>query len=429
MLKIALVSEHASPLAVIGGVDAGGQNIYVAHVAKQLAKAGHVVDVFTRHDSTLMPQVVYWRKNLRVVHVPAGPAEFLPKESLLPYMEAFGDWMADFFMSEDRPYDVVHANFFMSGCAAMRAAQTVHFPLVTTFHALGLVRRRHQGSSDGFPDERFAIEHRLMRESDRVIAECPQDKRDMLDLYDADERRIDIVPCGFDPEEFAPMDPKAARARLGWPQDEFIVLQLGRMVPRKGVDNVIRALGVMKRRGVKARLAVVGGSTEVPDVKATPEIGRLMEIAREEGVFDRVHFVGQRGRDVLPLHYSAADVFVTTPWYEPFGITPVEAMACSRPVIGSNVGGIKTTVVDGLTGFLVPPNDPPALAEKLIALQREPELARAMGLAGYRRARRVYTWKRVARGLADSYMKAIAPARREVPASAPLFPILRMDAR
>ncbi|HZZ91940.1 MAG TPA: glycosyltransferase family 1 protein [Usitatibacter sp.] len=427
MLKIALISEHASPLAVIGGIDSGGQNIYVAHVAKRLAAEGHEVDVFTRHDSMLMPQVVHWRRNLRVVHVPAGPAEFVPKEHLLPCMEAFGDWMAEFFASEERAYDVVHANFFMSGCAAMRAAQTVHFPLVTTFHALGLVRRRHQGGADGFPDERFAIEHRLMRESGRVVAECPQDKRDMLELYDAEEHRIDIVPCGFDPEEFAPMDSRSARERLGWPQDEFIVLQLGRVVPRKGVDNVIRGIGTMKRRGVKARLAVVGGSTEVPDVKATPEIGRLMDVAREQGVLERVHFVGQRGREALPLHYAAADVFVTTPWYEPFGITPVEAMACARPVIGSNVGGIKTTVVDGQTGFLVPPNDPEALAVRLCALRREPDLARAMGLAGYRRARRVYTWRRVARALADCYLKAIAPSRREAAPS--VFPTLRMDAR
>jgi glycosyltransferase involved in cell wall biosynthesis len=428
MLKIALVSEHASPLAVIGGVDSGGQNIYVAHVAKQLAQAGHEVDVFTRHDSAVMPQVVHWRRNLRVVHVPAGPLEAVPKERLLPYMEAFGDWMAEFLASEARPYDVVHANFFMSGCAAMRARETVHFPLVTTFHALGLVRRQHQGGADGFPDERFAIEHRLMRESERVVAECPQDRRDMLELYDADPDRIDVVPCGFDPEEFAPMDRASARERLGWPKDEFIVLQLGRMVPRKGVDNVIRAIGAMKRLGLKARLAVVGGATAEPDVKATPEIGRLMDVAREERVFDRVHFVGQRGRESLPIHYAAADVFVTTPWYEPFGITPVQAMACARPVVGSNVGGIKTTVVDGLTGFLVPPNDPTALAEKLAALKREPELARAMGLAGYRRARRVYTWKRVARALADCYQKSIAPSRRD---SAPLslYPSLGMDAR
>jgi D-inositol-3-phosphate glycosyltransferase len=428
MLKIAIVSEHASPLALIGGVDSGGQNIYVAHVAKQLARVGHEVDVFTRHDSLLMPRIVHWRKNLRVVHVPAGPAQFVPKEQLLDHMDAFGEWMGEFFTCEERSYDVVHANFFMSGWAALRAAQAVHFPLVTTFHALGLVRRRHQGASDGFPDERFAIENRLMRESDRVVAECPQDRRDMLELYDADPERIEVVPCGFDPEEFAPMARRLAREQLGWPRDEFIVLQLGRMVPRKGVDNVIRGIAAMKRHGLKARLCVVGGATEVPDIDATPEIGRLMDVAREERVLDRVHFLGQRGREALPVHYAACDVFVTTPWYEPFGITPVEAMACARPVIGSDVGGIKSTVVDGETGFLVPAHDPAALGEKLALLRRDPARARAMGEAGYLRAKRFYTWRRVARALGHCYASAIAPSRREAPVARD-YPAVQMDAR
>jgi D-inositol-3-phosphate glycosyltransferase len=428
MLKIAIVSEHASPLALIGGVDSGGQNVYVAHVARRLARAGHEVDVFTRHDSVLMPQVVHWRRNLRVVHVPAGPPEFVPKEQLLEHMDAFGDWMAEFFAAEERPYDVVHANFFMSGWAAMRAAQTVPFPLVTTFHALGLVRRRHQGVADGFPDERFAIEQRLMRESHRVVAECPQDKRDMLELYDADAERVEIVPCGFDPEEFEPMERKAARERLGWPKDEFIVLQLGRMVPRKGVDNVIRGIAALKRRGVRARLCIVGGATEVPDIEATPEIGRLMNIALEERVADQVFFAGQRGRDVLPLYYAACDVFVTTPWYEPFGITPVEAMACARPVIGANVGGIKSTVVDQETGYLVPPHDAEALAQKLAVLKRDPTLARRMGEAGLARAKRTFTWKRVARSLVECYQRAMAPGRREPPSPRRLATI-RLDAR
>jgi len=411
MLRIAMVSEHASPLALVGSTDSGGQNIYVAHVARQLARLGHEVDVFTRHDNVHMPQVVHWRRNLRVVHVPAGPPEFVAKEQLLDHMDAFGDWMGEAFA--ERPYDVVHANFFMSGWAALRARAYADFPLVTTFHALGLVRRRHQGASDGFPDERFEIERRLMRESDRVIAECPQDKLDMLELYDADAERIDVVPCGFDPEEFAPMDQRAARERLGWPARDFIVLQLGRMVPRKGIENVIRAMAALKARRVKARLYVVGGSTDVPDPAATPEIGRLMRIAEAQGVDDRVHFVGRRGRDELPAYYAAADVFVTTPWYEPFGITPVEAMACARPVIGSAVGGIKATVVDAETGYLVPPEDPQALADRLALLEARPALARSLGEAGHARARRAYTWRRVARSLLACYGRVMAPDRGE----------------
>jgi D-inositol-3-phosphate glycosyltransferase len=410
MLKIGIVSEHASPLATIGGVDSGGQNVYVANVARCLAAAGHQVDVFTRRDEISQPVEVAWHRNLRVIHVPAGPACFVPKEKLLDHMDAFGSWMGEFLDRERRPYDVLHANFFMSGWAAMRAAEAVPVPVVMTFHALGLVRRAHQGGADGFPDERFAIEHYLMREADRVVAECAQDKRDMLDLYQADAGRIDVVPCGFDAEELAPMDRDGARAQLGWPHDEFIVLQLGRMVPRKGVDNVIRGIGALERRhGKRAHLYIVGGATETPDAVATPEIGRLASIAAQEGVEDRVHFVGRRGREVLPLYYAGCDVFATTPWYEPFGITPVEAMACARAVIGSRVGGIQTTVADGETGFLVPPNDPDALADKLAMLHADRGLAERFGRAGLARARKSFTWRGVSRALAQCYRRAIKP--------------------
>jgi D-inositol-3-phosphate glycosyltransferase len=234
----------------------------------------------------------------------------------------------------------------------------------------------------------------------------------MLELYEADPAQIDVIPCGFDPNELGPIERDTARARLGWPRDAFIVLQLGRMVPRKGVDNVIRSLDALNRHHRRsAELYIVGGESENPDPDATPEIKRLLQVAVESGVLRHVHFAGRRGRDVLRLYYAACDVFVTTPWYEPFGITPVEAMACSRPVIGSNVGGVKSTVVDGETGFLVPPNDPEALAERLAQLAAEPELGRRMGRAGRERARSLYTWRRVSMGLADSYRRAMGPRR------------------
>ncbi|HEV7912340.1 MAG TPA: glycosyltransferase, partial [Albitalea sp.] len=187
-------------------------------------------------------------------------------------------------------------------------------------------------------------------------------------------------------------------------------LQLGRLVPRKGVDNVIRAIALMGR-GTAVRLLIVGGESAVPDEAATPEIGRLRAVARECGVEDRVTFVGHRQREELRNCYAAADVFATTPWYEPFGITPLEAMACGTPVIGSAVGGIQYSVVDGVTGFLVPPHDPPALARRLAQLRDDPALGQAFGRAGMRRVRSMFTWERVARELADVYETVHAPAR------------------
>jgi glycosyltransferase involved in cell wall biosynthesis len=245
-----------------------------------------------------------------------------------------------------------------------------------------------------------------MQEAERVIAECPQDLEDMEQLYGADSASIDIVPCGFDPEELSPLSVNA-RAELGLDPDEFIVLQLGRMVPRKGVDNVVRALALLQsEHGIAARLLVVGGNTAEPDPQATAEIGKLMQLAQSLGISQQVQFTGQRPRAALRYYYSAADVFVTTPWYEPFGITPIEAMACSTPVIGSAVGGIKHTVVDGVTGYLVPPNRPQALAERLAWLHRHPRLAQRLGWAGMQRAYRHYTWRHVAAQLLQVYREA-----------------------
>lgn len=410
MRKIALISEHASPLAHLGGVDSGGQNVYVGQLATQLARLGYLVDIFTRRDNEAQEQVVDWLPGVRVINVPAGPAHYIPKEQMLPFMEQFGRFMIRFARREKVPYDLLHANFFMSGMVAQQVRKSLGIPFVMTFHALGRVRRLSQKEADAFPDVRFSIEERLMHEADRIIAECPQDQRDMELLYGASGSRIDVVPCGFDPEEFWPVT-LDARRQLALDHDEFVLLQLGRMVPRKGVDNVIRATAILRHQyQVPVRLLVVGGNAEKPDPAATPELGRLMALTRELGIEECVTFTGQRQRAQLRYFYSAANVFVTTPWYEPFGITPVEAMACGTPVVGTAVGGIKTTVVDGETGYLVEPNNPEQLAEKLAWLHRHPHIAQRMGWAGMRRAYQHFTWRNVASNVAAVYESVLEPA-------------------
>lgn len=411
-LRIALISEHASPLALAGGVDAGGQNVYVAHVARCLAAAGHHVDVLTRRDSPDQPPVVTLQRRARVLHLAAGPAAHVPKEALLPHMPQFAA-AARALCLRGQPYDLVHANFFMSGWVGLQLREHFGLPLVTTFHALGLVRREHQREADRFPAERIEIERTLVQRSDRLIASCPQDECDLLRLYGAPPDRITSVPCGVDTQQMRPGDRATARRKLGLPEGAFIVLQLGRLVPRKGIDNVVRALSLLPP-GREARLVVVGGDTAEPDEQATPEIARLRRLARELGVGERVVFTGRRPREQLRDWYVAADVFVTTPWYEPFGITPLEAMACGTPVIGSAVGGIRYTVQHGITGFHVPPNDPGALAERLVLLREQPALGAAMGRAGVVRVRAQFTWTQVTARLVEVYRRQLrrAPAAR-----------------
>jgi D-inositol-3-phosphate glycosyltransferase len=408
--SIALISEHASPLATLGGVDAGGQNVYVAHVARQLAALGDRVDVYTRRDREDLPEVVDWVPGVRVIHVPAGPAREIPKEQLLPYMPAFTAFMLRRLRSH--PVDLVHANFFLSGLVACDVKEALGTPFVITFHALGRVRRQFHGANDGFPDERFAIEERIVAEADAIVAECPQDEEDLIRLYNADPARISIVPCGFDPAEFAPASRPLARLDLGLDPGERVLLQLGRMVPRKGIDTVIRAAGILEREGLPVRLLVVGGPERDLEGVELPELDRLRGIARDEGIEERVSFLGRRDRDELAAYYNAADIFVSTPWYEPFGITPLEAMACGTPVLGANVGGIKFTVRDAETGYLVPPNDPVALAERAAHLFRNPKLLAVLGRQAIRRVNDLFTWERVAEAMTAIYEEVLVAGRR-----------------
>jgi D-inositol-3-phosphate glycosyltransferase len=401
--KIAIVSDHASPLAAAGGVDSGGQNIYIAQLARNLAALGYAVDVFTRRDAADQPEVQPWGRGVRVIHVPAGPARFVRKEDLLPLMEDFCAYVCS-FCRRAGGYDLVHANFFMSGLVAIKLKQRFDMPFVVTFHALGRVRRQHQGNADQFPLERVAIEDAIVAEADAIVAECPQDKSDLVSLYRADPRKIAVIPCGFDAGEFWPIARRFARRTLGLAADERVVVNIGRIVPRKGIDNAIRGVARLARgSGVRARLLVVGGNSDLPDPTVTPEIGRLRAIAEEERVGERVTFTGRRSRELLKLYYSAADVFVTTPWYEPFGITPLEAMACGTPVVGSAVGGIKHSVLDGVTGYLVAPNDPDALAARLGELYASPARLREFGRNAVRRVNASFTWQRVAASIASLY--------------------------
>jgi D-inositol-3-phosphate glycosyltransferase len=407
--QVALISEHASPLSLLGGVDCGGQNLYVGQVAKWLASLGYDVDVFTRRDSDILPETAEWVNGVRIIHVPAGPAAFVRKEDMLPYMKDFTDYMLKFCRCQRKAYDLIHANFWMSGLVAADLKKQLGTPFVITFHALGRVRRQFQQQADEFPDERFDIEDRIVSEADHIIAEAPQDEEDLIRLYNADPANITVIPCGFDSTELWPISKPLAKISLGLPPEERVILHLGRMVPRKGTDTVIEAFGrLIHRHGTAARLLIVGGESDNPDPCATPEIGRLQQIAAQAGIADKVTFVGRRGRDTLKFYYSAADVFITTPWYEPFGITPIEAMACGTPVVGSNVGGIKFTIRDGETGYLVPPKDPDVLADKIAYLYANPKLLHLFGRQAIQRVNDLFTWSKITKGLSALYEQVLA---------------------
>lgn len=408
-MKIALISAQASPLAPLGGPAQRAQGVYAYHLARALGCTGHLVDVYTRREDVWSAPVVAFAPNVAAVHVPAGPPRALGAAALVEHMGEFAERVTEHCAPTTGRYDVVHASFFLSGVAALRLKDRLGIPFVASLHSTARALRRHPACADAFPSARARIEEELVEEADRLIAGSEADRDDLVSLYGAEARRIDLLPCGFDPAEFGP-GRRSARARLGLGDDAFVLLHVGALAPGDGVDDAIRALAHLRRaHRIDAQLVIVGGAAEAPDPQRTPALGRLVVIAAAHRVTAQVHFVGARPRAALRDYYCAADVFVTTPAYEPLAVAPAEALACGIPVVGAAVGGIAHVVVDGVTGFLVPPGDPAPLAERLARLRHNPELARAYGRAGIRRMRAGFTWRQVAVDAARSYAAVLAP--------------------
>ena len=395
-MRIAMISEHASPLAPLGSVDAGGQNQHVSELAGALAEEGHEVRVYTRRNSPDLPGEVPLRPGVTVEHVPAGPAAPLAKDELLPYMGIFGEWLLGRWRDGSWAPDVVHAHFWMSGLAALTARSRFPVPVVVTYHALGVVKRRHQGSADTSPRQRIGYERVLGRQADAVIAQCSDELDELVNLG-VPRERIALIPSGVDADHFNPRGPVAPRTAA--PR----ILCVGRLVERKGYADVIRALP-----GIPGAECVVVGGPPADELDADPVAAKLRTLAGATGVADRLTLVGGVRRQELPAWYRSADVLACPAWYEPFGLTPLEAMACGVPVVAYGLGGFTDTVVDGVTGHLVPPRDPHALATTLRRLLREPSRRMAYATAAVDRARSCYSWRRTAEQLTRLYARLAA---------------------
>lgn len=394
MTSIALISEHASPLATIGDVDAGGQNVYVACLARALAGLGHDVRVLTRRDHRRLPERVAIAPGVVVEHIDAGPATHIDKDELFPYMEQFAE--STITRLRRTPVGVLHSHFWMSGWAALAVGEALDLPVVHTFHALGSVKRRCQGAADTSPPERDVVERRLVRDADRIVATCSDELRELVALGARPERVV-VIPAGFDADTFHPR-PDGRWFEVRRTGGSVRLIAVSRLVARKGLTDVIRALAELD----DCSLVVVGGPPAA-------ELGRdghhreLYRLAGELGVLDRVRFTGGIAPAAVAALHHDSDLFVAAPWYEPFGIAPVEAMGCGLPVVGTAVGGLLDTVIDGGTGTLVPPRERSTLAEAIADLARQPELRHELGARAAWRAHRRFTWPVVARSIAEEY--------------------------
>ncbi len=405
---IALISEHGDPAAEIGKDAAGGQNVYVRQVGEALAKLGWQVDMFTRKCHPDDASIVEHAPHCRTIRLVAGPEIYIPRDELFPYMPEFVTAFRKFQQQEGTNYPLIHTHYWMSGWIGLQLKQLQNAQLIHTYHSLGAVKYRSIAEIPAIAKTRLNVECDLLERSGCVVATSPQERDDLRQLV-SQSGRVEIVPCGTDVDNFQPLSKTEARQKLGLDRDERIVLYVGRFDPRKGIETLVRACERLTHQpeSPKFRLVIVGGSD--PAAADGNERARIEGIVNSLGLNAIADFVGMVGHDRLPMYYTAADVCVVPSHYEPFGLVAIEAMACGTPVIASNVGGLKFTVIPEETGLLVPAQDVDGFASAIGRILTDDTVwAQKIGDLAAARVREHFSWSGVAAQLSDLYRRLLA---------------------
>jgi D-inositol-3-phosphate glycosyltransferase len=405
-LRVAILSVHTCPLAVLGGKETGGMNVYVRELARELGRMGVRADVFTRSQNPTIPRVVTITEGVRVVHLTAGPEAPMPRERIRDHLDEFVEGVEAFRIAGGFDYDLIHAHYWLSGAVGLVLRDRWSVPLVQMFHTLGHLKNdATRAAIDREPAVRIDEEARIVGAVDRIVAATTVERTHLVQHYGADPSRIAVIPCGVDTNLFLPGDQAAARAALEL-DDQPRLLYVGRLAPIKGLETLLDAMARLRAAGTRVHLSIVGGDADEP---LNGHEGALRARLARLDLGGTVTFVGAQPQERLRAWYVAADTTVLPSHYESFGMVALEAMACGIPVVASRVGGLQTTVRDGVTGLLVRESDPAALAGALDRLLGDPDLRFRLGREGVQWAAR-HRWPCIAEAVCREYAALVERA-------------------
>lgn len=414
--SIALISEHGDPAADIGREEAGGQNVYVRKVGEALARLGWQVDMFTRKTRADDAVIVQHSPHCRTIRLSAGPEYFVPRDQLFQYMPDFVESLLKFQAKDGGNYPLIHTNYWMSGWVGLQLKQVSNIQLVHTYHSLGAVKYQNL-VRPAIAETRVATERQLLEQATCVVATSPQEQDSLRSLV-SQKGYIEVIPCGTDVDTFRLIPQEDARSALGFGANEKVVLYVGRFDPRKGIETLVRAFAQLYKNAEsqlrsQLRLVIVGGCQ--PGQADAEERARIEALVAELGITEHTTFAGQVGHDRLPLYYTAADVCVIPSHYEPFGLVAIEAMACGTPVIASNVGGLKFTVVPEETGLLVTPQDVQGFSAAMAQVLTNAHWSAQVRAQATTWVQEHFSWTGVAAQLSDLYRRLLVGSLIEMP--------------
>jgi D-inositol-3-phosphate glycosyltransferase len=403
--RVAMLSVHTSPLEQPGTGDAGGLNVYVVEVARQLAARDVEVEVFTRTTTAALDPVVELAPGVLVRHVTAGPYEGLGKDDLPGQLCAFAAGvMRTAAHAPEGHYDLVHSHYWLSGQVGWLAHDRWQVPLVHTMHTMARVKNAHLAEGDApEPPGREIGEVQVVEAADRLIANTDREAEELVQLYDADPGKVVVVPPGVDLDLFGPGDRRAARAATGLPQAAKVLLFVGRIQPLKAPEVLVHAAAELLARHPEWEgelvVAVLGG----PSGSGLAHPHGLEDLARDLGIATSVRFAPPVSREELAQWYRAADLVVVPSHSESFGLVAVEAQGCGTPVVAADVGGLPTAVGDA--GVLVEGHDPRVWARRIEALLLDPARREELSARALRHAAQ-FGWDRTTERLLEVYADA-----------------------
>ncbi len=413
--RIAMLSVHTCPLAMLGGKKTGGMNVYVRDFSRELGRQGIQVDVFTRSQDDCQPMVKHdLGYGGRVIHITAGPEKPIPVAQVANYLDEFVAGVLNFAANENIEYDLIHSHYWLSGLVAEQlSAAWNNIPIVQMFHTLGHMKNKiAQSDVERAPQTRIDGEKHVMQTADRIIAPTQAEVDQLNHLYDADTSKVVIIPPGVDLERFHPINKKEAKKRVGIPCGDTNILFAGRIEPLKGIDTMLLAMSLIQQRYPEriknTCMAIIGGDPWADDLDE--EMARLQKLRADLDIHDLVTFLGAKDQTILPNYYAAAEIVVMPSHYESFGMVALEAMAMGTPVIASEVGGLAYLVQDGFNGFHVPSRDPEALAGKIYELLTNSECRQLLGHQAREYAQQ-YAWPRIADQMLDVYEDVLVEKR------------------
>ena len=382
-------------------------NIYILEMAKRLAARGVQVDVFTRHHDPLDPQIVSLAPGARLIHLPAGPPS-LDKTGVYELLPQFASQMRRFVIDNRLQYDLVSTHYWLSGLVGMRLASEWGVPHATSFHTMAEMKRRGR-PEESEVEERDSSELEIACGAESIVVWTEHEKQAVVEYCNVDPSSVSVIPPGVDLSRFRPMSKRQSREHLGYGEEKNILF-VGRLEPLKGLDVLFKAVASLEDTA-SITVNVVGGDEN------SQEKTRLQDLARRMKLTESVRFIGSVGQDELPIHYNAADVCVLPSHYESFGLAALEASACGRPVVASEVGGLPAIVQSGITGYLVPARQSDVMAERLCELLGDEMMRSRMGTAAREHAETL-SWDRSTDALLECYRALVpAPSITAVPAA------------